>query len=186
MNWKELLKFAVTGLICATIALCVYHFFIAPDKVPIVTSEDIKTGSSVEKIAASSGVKLSSGQAAEVADKIKKAKPAESVNTTAGDLKDTAKQMQQQSGSDFAPVVTDEDLSKIDKDTPVELQQYHIYAAPKVLREVGLKAGTDGNAVDGISYGIKRRISTEGKYIGVRADYDWKEKEAAVWLTYTY
>lgn len=62
MNWKELLKFAVTGLICATIALCVYHFFIAPDKVPIVTSEDIKTGSSVEKIAASSGVKLSSGR----------------------------------------------------------------------------------------------------------------------------
>lgn len=186
MNWKELLKFAVTGLICATIALCVYHFFIAPDKVPIVTSEDIKTGSSVEKIAASSGVKLSSGQAAEIADKIKKAKPAGSVSTTAGDLKETAAELQQKNGSDFAPVVTDEDLSKMDKDKPVELQQYHIYAAPKVLREIGLKADSSGNGIAGVSYGIKRRISAEGKYIGVRADYDWKDKEAAVWLTYTY
>lgn len=185
MNWKEILKFIAAGIIGAVIVIGIYHYFFIPDKVPIITPVEIKTGSSVEKIAASSGVILSSGQAAEVAEKIKKAKPAESVNTTAGDLKDTAKQMQQQSGSDFAPV-TDEDLSKIDKDTPVELQQYHIYAAPKVLREVGLKAGTDGNTVDGISYGIKRRISTEGKYIGVRADYDWKGKEAAVWLTYTY
>lgn len=76
--------------------------------------------------------------------------------------------------------------SKIDKNTPIELQQYHVYAAPKVLREVGLKAGTDGNAVAGVSYGIKRRISTEGKYIGVRADYNCKDKKVAVWLTYTY
>lgn len=186
MNWKEILKFIAAGIIGAVIVIGIYHYFFIPDKVPFITTEEIKTGRNIENVAASSGVKISSGQAAEVAEKIKKAKPAESVNTTAGDLKDTAKQMQQQSGSDFAPVVTDEDLSKIDKDTPVELQQYHIYTTPKVLREVGLKAGTDGNAVDGISYGIKRRISTEGKYIGVRADYDWKEKEAAVWLTYTY
>lgn len=186
MNWKEILKFIAAGIIGAVIVIGIYHYFFIPDKVPFITTEEIKTGCNIENVAASSGVKISSGQAAEVADKIKKAKPAGSVNTTAGNLKDTAKQMQQQSGSDFAPVVTDEDLSKIDKDVPVELQQYHIYAAPKVLREVGLKAGTDGNAVAGVSYGIKRRISAEGKYIGVRADYDWKEKEAAVWLTYTY
>lgn len=186
MNWKEILKFAAAGIIGAIIVIGIYHYFVAPDKVPVVSMEEVKTGSSVKGVAASAGVNLSADQAAEVADKIKKAKPAGSVNTTAGNLKDTAKQMQQQSGSDFAPVVTDEDLSKIDKDVPVELQQYHIYAAPKVLREVGLKAGTDGNAVAGVSYGIKRRISAEGKYIGVRADYDWKEKEAAVWLTYTY
>lgn len=186
MNWKEILKFIAAGIIGAVIVIGIYHYFFIPDKVPFITTEEIKTGRNIENVAASSGVKISSGQAAEVADKIKKAKPAGSVNTTAGNLKDTAKQMQQQSGSDFAPVVTDEDLSKIDKDVPVELQQYHIYAAPKVLREVGLKAGTDGNAVAGVSYGIKRRISAEGKYIGVRADYDWKEKEAAVWLTYTY
>ena len=101
-------------------------------------------------------------------------------------MKETAAELQQKNGSDFAPVVTDEDLSKLDKDTPVELQQYHIYAAPKVLHEIGLKADSSGNGIAGVSYGIKRRISAEGKYIGVRADYDWKDKEAAVWLTYTY
>lgn len=186
MNWKEILKFIAAGIIGAVIVIGIYHYFVVPDKVPVVSTEQVKTGSSVKDVAASAGVNLSTDQASEIADKIQNSKPAGSVNTTAGDLKETAAELQQKNGSDFAPVVTDEDLLKMDKDTPVELQQYHIYAAPKVLREVGLKAGTDGNAVDGISYGIKRRISTEGKYIGVRADYDWKKKEAAVWLTYTY
>ena len=186
MNWKEILKFAAAGIIGAVIVIGIYHYFVSPDKVPIVTPEDVKTGSSVKDVAAGAGVNLSSGQAAEIANKIKNAKPAGSVYTTAGNLKDTAAELQQKNGSDFAPVVTDKDLSKIDKNTPVELQQYHVYAAPKVLREVGLKADTSGKGVGGISYGIKRRISAEGKYIGVRADYDWQDKEAAVWLTYTY
>lgn len=186
MNLKEILKFTAAGIIGAVIVVGIYHYFFAPDKVPVVSPDTVKSGSSIKDIAASAGVKLSSDQASEVADKIKDAKPAGSVNTTAGNLKTTAANMQKQSGSDFAPVVTDDDLSKIDKNTPVELQQYHIYAAPKVLREVGLKADTSGKGVGGISYGIKRRISSEGKYIGLRADYDWQDKEAAVWLTYTY
>ena len=186
MNWKEILKFITAGIIGAVIVIEIYHYFVVPDKVPVVSTEEVKTGSSVKDIAASAGVNLSAGQASEIADKIQNAKPAGSVNTTAGDLKETAAELQQKNSSDFAPVVTDEDLSKIDKNTPVELQQYHVYAAPKVLREVGLKADTSGKGVGGISYGIKRRISAEGKYIGVRADYDWQDKEAAVWLTYTY
>lgn len=186
MNWKEILKIIGAGIIGAVIVIGIYHYFVAPDKVPVVSTEEMKTGSSVKDVAASAGVHLSAGQANEVADKIQNAKPAGSVNTTAGSLKETAAELQQKNASDFAPVVTDEDLSKIDKDTPVELQQYHIYAAPKVLHEIGLKADSSGNGIAGVSYGIKRRISAEGKYIGVRADYDWKEKEAAVWLTYTY
>lgn len=186
MKWKEILKFIAAGIIGAVIVIGIYHYFVAPDKVPVVSTEEVKTGSSVKDVAASAGVNLSADQAAEVADKIQNAKPAGSVSTTAGELKETAAELQQKNGSDFAPVVTDEDLSKMDKDKPVELQQYHIYASPKVLREIGLKADSSGNGIAGVSYGIKRRISAEGKYIGVRADYDWKDKEAAVWLTYTY
>ena len=186
MNWKEILKFIAVGIIGAVIVIGIYHYFVVPDKVPVVSTEEVKNGSSVKDVAAAAGVHLSSDQADEVADKIKNAKPAGSVSTTAGELKKTAAKLQQKNGSDFAPVVTDEDLSKMDKDKPVELQQYHVYAAPKVLREVGLKADTSGKGVSGISYGIKRRIRAEGKYIGVRADYDWQDKEAAVWLIYTY
>ena len=38
--------------------------------------------------------------------------------------------------------------------------------------------------VSGISYGVSRRIGS--KYIGLRGEYDWGEKKAGVWLTYTY
>ena len=186
MNWKEILKIIAAGIIGAVIVIEINHYFVEPDKVPVVSTEEIKTGNSVKDVVASAGINLSTEQAGEVANKIKNAKPTGSVNTTAGDLKETAAELQQKNDSDFASVVTNEDLSKMDKDTPVELQQYHIYAASKVLRELGLKADSSGNGVAGVSYGIKRRISAERKYIGVRADYDWNKKEAAVWLTYSW
>lgn len=52
-----------------------------------------------------------------------------------------------------------------------------------VLREVGLKIDVD-RYVTGASYGVSRRIGEN--YIGLRGEYNWKDKKAGVWLTYAY
>ena len=56
-------------------------------------------------------------------------------------------------------------------------------SAAGVLREVGLKIDVD-RYITGASYGVSRLIGS--KYIGLRGEYDWKDKKAGVWLTYAY
>ncbi|WP_439822116.1 hypothetical protein ACR2E0_001699 [Phascolarctobacterium faecium] len=56
-------------------------------------------------------------------------------------------------------------------------------SAPGVLREVGLKIDVD-RYITGASYGVSRLIGS--KYIGLRGEYDWKDKKAGMWLTYAY
>ncbi len=108
--------------------------------------------------------------------KITAAKETAAVKTTYENIKQVAKDQQVKNGSDLAPVV---------KENEVELKQYHIYNAPKLLREVGAKLDRQ-DKISGISYGVKKRIDAKGKYIGVRAEYDWKEKDAEIWATYSW
>lgn len=176
--------------IVAAVGIVGYHRYdvLKPaDKTQIIKYEQLQNSEQIKQTADKAGVSLSDEQSAYIKNQIPNAKQQGSVSATAGTVHQIASEQQKQQGSDFAPVVSDGELSKLPDDTPINLNQYHIYAAPKVQHEIGVKLDADsGSHISGISYGIKRRISTEGKYIGVRADYDWKEKEAAVWLTYTY
>lgn len=56
-------------------------------------------------------------------------------------------------------------------------------SAPGVLREIGAKINVD-HYVTGVSYGVSRRICS--KYIGLRGEYDWQDKQAGIWMTYGY
>ena len=56
-------------------------------------------------------------------------------------------------------------------------------SAPGVLREIGAKINVD-HYVTGASYGVSRRIGS--KYIGLRGEYDWQDKQAGLWVTYAY
>ena len=39
--------------------------------------------------------------------------------------------------------------------------------------------------IGGISYGVSKRI-VNYKYIGLRGEYDWKDNQFGMWLTYQY
>lgn len=176
-------------VICLTGAAFYYVFnTIKPfDKVPTIKSEQLQSTDQIKKAADNAGLSLSDEQSKIIQDKIQNAKPAGSVLATAGTVQQVAEQQRQQNRSDFAPLVSNSDISKLPDDTPIELNQYHIYAAPKLQHEVGLKLDAESDShISGISYGIKRRITEKGQYIGARVDYDWKEKEAAIWMTYAY
>ena len=56
-------------------------------------------------------------------------------------------------------------------------------SAPGVLREIGAKIDID-YYVTGISYGVSRLIGS--KYLGLRGEYDWQDKQAGIWMTYGY
>ena len=166
---------------------CIYDVLKPADKTPIIKAEQLQSTDKIKKAADNAGVSLSDEQSKFVQDKIQNAKPAGSVPATAGTVKQIAEQQRQQNGSDFAPVVSDGELSKLPDETPIELKQYHIYAAPKVQHEIGVKLDQEScSHISGVSYGIKRRITEKGQYVGVRVDYDWKEKEAQIWGTYSW
>lgn len=57
-------------------------------------------------------------------------------------------------------------------------------SAPGVLREIGLKIDVD-KYVRGASYGVSRLVGM-GRYIGLRAEYDWQDNQFGMWLTYQY
>lgn len=183
----NILKYMFIVVAVGIAGYCIYDVLKPAEKTPITKSEQLQSTDQIKKVADSAGVSLSDEQAKNIQDKIQNAKPAGSVLATAGTIQQVAEQQRQQNGSDFAPVVSDGDLSKLPDDTPIELNQYHIYAAPKVQHEVGVKLDAESSShISGVSYGIKRRITEKGQYIGVRVDYDWRDKEAAVWASYSW
>lgn len=183
----KILKYMFITASIGIIGYCIYNALKPTDKTPIIKSEQLQTADQIRQTAAGAGESLTDEQSKIIQDKIQNTKPAGSVSATAGTIKQVAEDQRRKNGSDFAPVVTDENLENLPDDTPVELKQYHIYAAPKVQHEVGLKLDRDsGSHISGISYGIRRRITEKGQYIGTRIDYDWKDKEAAVWATYSW
>lgn len=183
----DILKYLFIIVTIVLTGYCIYNKLKPAEKTPIIKSEQLQAAEQIKQTAANAGVSLSDEQSKNIQDKIQNAKPAGSVSATAGTIQQVAEQQRRQQGSDFAPVVSDSDISKLPDDTPVELKQYHIYAAPKVQHEVGVKIDQEsGSHISGVSYGIKRRISEKGQYIGARIDYDWKDKEAALWATYSW
>lgn len=184
---NDILKYLFIIVTIGLTGYCIYNKLKPAEKTPIIKSEQLQAAEQIKQTAANAGVSLSDEQAKNIQNKIQHAEAAGSVLATAGTIQQVAEQQRQRNGSDFAPVVSDSDMSKLPDDTPVELKQYHIHAAPKVQHEVGVKLDQEsGSHISGVSYGIKRRISEKGQYIGARVDYDWKDKEAALWATYSW
>ena len=76
-----------------------------------------------------------------------------------------------------------ENSSKNQEDLLQQTQKSLPPSAPGVLREIGAKIDID-HYVTGISYGVSRLIGS--KYLGLRGEYDWRDKKAGVWVTYAY
>jgi hypothetical protein len=69
------------------------------------------------------------------------------------------------------------------------LNQYNVFAYKKVIRGVNVYPKFTGVTPTGISevtYDVSRKISNDGKYIGVAGGYDFKHEEAKLGLRYTF
>ncbi|HEY3423455.1 MAG TPA: hypothetical protein VGL27_01560 [Negativicutes bacterium] len=101
-------------------------------------------------------------------------------------------------GADFA-IVTDpktpdkvidlKEVAKLPEATPITLNQYNVFAYKKVIRGINIYpefSGITPSGVAEITADVSRRISNDGKYLGVIAGYEFDAKKGKVGLRYMF
>ena len=81
------------------------------------------------------------------------------------------------------------DLNKVPASSTVELNQYNVQAYRKVLHTVEVSPDIDATGVSGINevgYTVSRKVTGDGKYIGIGASYNKDDHKTMVKLSYTW
>lgn len=167
-----------------------------PQKVTVEPQAQAQTEAGVEKAADNAQIPVSREQAQDAAQEIRHiyehdTKPEYTIITTGGDVEKQAQAAQERAGADFS-IVTSKDDSKADvasinKDKPVELNQYNVQAYKKVLHTVEVSPDIDGGrGVAEIGYTVSHKVSRDGKYLGVGASYNFDSNKTYVKMTYTW
>lgn len=117
--------------------------------------------------------------------------PEYTIITTGGDVERQAQAAQERAGADFSIVASDDgekaDVASISKDKPVELNQYNVQAYKKTLHTVEVSPDIDGGrGIAEVGYSVSRKVSRDGKYLGVGASYNFDSNKTYVKMTYTW
>lgn len=201
LNHEKIVKYAAVAAAIILSVLLGFYFF-DKHKPP-----EIETGMSQSQAESESGINtaahnvqvpLSATQAKEVVTQIREIHTTEQVpvyvvQSTGATVSQDVEQAREDNKADFA-VVTDHNhpeqevkLDKLDKDAKVELNQYNVQAYKPVIRQIeaGKVAGGDGFMVGG---SVSRKITKDGQYLGVGADYIRHEGEdiAVVKIVYSF
>lgn len=166
-----------------------------PQKVTVEPQTQAQTEAGVEKAADNAQVPVSRQQAQDAAQEIRyiyqhDTKPEYTIITTGGDVERQAQAAQERAGADFSIVASQgskADVASINKDKPVELNQYNVQAYKKVLHTVEVSPNIEGGrGVAEIGYTVSRKVSRDGKYLGVGASYNFDSNKTYVKMTYTW
>ena len=167
-----------------------------PQKVTVEPQSEAQTETGVEKAADNAQVPVSRQQAQDAAQEIRyiyqhDTKPEYTIVTTGGDVERQAQAAQERAGADFSIVASDDgekaDVASISKDKPVELNQYNVQAYKQVLHTVEVSPDIEGGrGIAEVGYSVSRKVSSDGKYLGVGASYNFDNDKAYVKMTYTW
>lgn len=168
-----------------------------PQKVTVEPQSEAQTETGVEKAADKAQVPVSRQQAQDAAQEIRYIyqhddPPEYTIITTGGDVEKQAQAAQERAGADFSIVASGGDGEKADvasigKDKPVELNQYNVQAYKKVLHTVEVSPDIEGGrGIAEVGYSVSRKVSRDGKYLGVGASYNFDNDKAYVKMTYTW
>ena len=167
-----------------------------PQKVTVEPQTQAQTEAGVEKAADNAQVPVSRQQAQDAAQEIRytyqhDTKPEYTIITTGGDVEKQAQAAQERAGADFSIVASDDgapaNTASISKDKPVELNQYNVQAYKKVLHTVEVSPDIEGGrGIAEVGYSVSRKVSSDGKYLGVGASYNFDNDKAYVKMTYTW
>ena len=166
-----------------------------PQKVTVEPQVEAQSEAGVEKAADNAKVPVSRQQAQDAAQEIHyiyehDTKPEYTIITTGGDVEKQAQAAQERAGADFSIVASDDgekaDVASISKDKPVELNQYNVQAYKKVLHTVEVSPDIEGRGIAEVGYSVSRKVSRDGKYLGVGASYNFDSNKAYVKMTYTW
>lgn len=167
-----------------------------PQKVTVEPQAQAQTEAGVEKAADNAQVPVSRQQAQDAAQEIRhiyehNESPEYTIITTGGDVEKQAQAAQERAGADFSIVASDDDkkvdVASISKDKPVELNQYNVQAYKRVLHTVEVSPDIEGGrGIAEVGYSVSRKVSRDGKYLGVGASYNFDNDKAYVKMTYTW
>lgn len=187
----------VLGVLLVVIAVLLFRGCkTEPQKVTVEQQTQAQTEAGVEKAADNAQIPVSREQAQDAAQEIRyiyehDTKPEYTIITTGGDVEKQAQAAQERAGADFSIVASQDgskaDVASINKDKPVELNQYNVQAYKKVLHTVEVSPDIEGGrGVAEIGYTVSRKVSRDGKYLGVGASYNFDSNKTYVKMTYTW
>ena len=190
----------LTIILCvvSVVAVCfgVYGCMHPAQTVTQESQQEAETPAGVEQAADRAHVPISNDQANDAATQIKyiyehDVQPVYTITTTGSKVQKVAETAQNDAGADFS-IITDKsdpnskvDISAIPATSTVELNQYNVQAYKKVLHTVDVGTN-DFRGVDEVGYMVSRKISKDGKYMGVGASYNVENKKTLVRLSYTW
>lgn len=167
-----------------------------PQKVTVEPQSEAQTETGVEKAADKAQVPVSRQQAQDAAQEIRYIyqhddPPEYTIITTGGDVEKQAQAAQERAGADFSIVASGDgekaDVASIGKDKPVELNQYNVQAYKRVLHTVEVSPDIEGGrGIAEVGYSVSRKVSRDGKYLGVGASYNFDNDKAYVKVTYMW
>ena len=197
----KMIRYSVIVIAIILLVLLGFYFFDKhkpPEKETGMSQVQAETEAVINVVAHNAQVPLSATQAKEVVTQIREIHTTEQVpvyvvQSTGSTVSQDVEQAREDNKADFA-VVTDPNypdeevkLSDIPTDTVVELNQYNVQAYKPVIRqfEAGKVAGGDGFMIGG---SVSRKITKDGQYLGIGADYIRHDGEdiAVVKIVYSF
>lgn len=188
----------ILGIALAAVLLfLLYHHLNPPQTITQETQEQAETTQGIQTAAQAAQVPIDSQQAQTAAQEIKRiAESGTSPNyvtyTTVQQAPAAEKAAQEKAGADFSIVTNKDspdktaDLSSLPASTPVTLNQYNIQAYKKVLHTIDIAPDIQNKTIDEVGYTVSRKISSNGKYIGIGATYNIDEHKTMVKVSYTW
>lgn len=186
--------------------LCIigYFTYLYLHPVQILTGESQQQAETIQGIslaAHNADVPMTQSQLNEAVQQIallKDKSPDKIIKTVPEEVIKTAEKSVEKSGADFS-IVTDpqqpdnkvdlKEIAKLSARTDVTLNQYNVFAYKKIIRGINVYPRFTGITPTGLSevtYDVNRKITNDGKYIGITGGYDFDNKKAKIGLRYTF
>ena len=202
MSWmkqhKTLCLHILSIVLAAVLLFLLYHHLNPPQTITQETQEQAETVQGIQTAAQAAQVPIDSQQAPTAAQEIKRIADSGTAQnyvtyTTVQQAPAAEKAAQDKAGADFSivtnrdsPGKTAADLSKLPASTPVTLNQYNVQAYKKVLHTIEIAPDIQNKSIDEVGYTVSRKISSDGKYIGIGATYSIDEHKTMVKVSYTW
>ncbi len=177
-----------------------WKHFNQPEPVTPLSQQQAETPAGVDIAAKNAHIDMLQSQLNEAAQQIAELKnrpPNTIIKTVPVKVIETVEVERKKSGADFA-IVTDpaspdkpvnlEEVAKLPEGTTVNLNQYNVFAYRKVIRGVNVFPVLDSGRVKvyEVTVDVSRRVTKDGKYIGVAAGYDFKHNKAKAGIRYSF
>ena len=193
---KNLISYIAAGAVLICAAFLIYRHFHQPEPVTMESQPQAENPAGVEQAADRTHVPISADQAQQAASQIKyiyshDVQPIYTITTTGSKVQKAAETAQNNAGADFSIVTNKSNpteatsLKTLPAGSTVELNQYNVQAYKKVLHTVDIGT-SDCKGVDEVGYMVSRKVSKDGKYIGVGAIYNIDDKKVMVKVSYTW